>query len=187
MARLFTAIELTDAVRDAVVRRQAAIVSALRMAGDRGLRAVRAPQLHLTLVFIGEVPDAQVPAVTAALGEPVPMPGFDVAFGGPGVFPTEGAPRVLWLGVPQGGRELAAVHDLVVSRLQALGIETERRPFAPHLTLGRWRDRAPARLRMALPQADAPIVQRVMHVTVFQSHLRPGAPEHDPLVRAPLA
>ena len=186
MARLFTAIELGEVVREAVVARQAVIAAALRAAGDRDLRLVKPAQLHLTLVFIGEVPEDRVPALTAALADPIPVPPFDLEIGMPGVFPPQGTPRVLWLSVARGASELVRVNDVVATRLEALGIPRERRPYAPHLTIGRWRERAPARLRHAVVPGGSVPADRVEAVTLFRSHLGPGAPEHTPLVRARL-
>ena len=84
------------------------------------------------------------------------------------MFPPKGPPRVLWadlaLSAPlvelQQGCERAA---------RAAGFAAERRDFAPHLTLGRWRDRAP---RPELPPCDAGQA-RVDRLTLFRSELGP--------------
>lgn len=186
MARLFTAVELSEPVREAVSARQAVIAASLRAAGDRDLRVVKPGQLHLTLVFIGEVPEERVPVLTSTLAEPIPVPPFELEIGLPGVFPADGAPRVLWLAVSRGATELARLHEVVSARLETLGIPRERRPYQPHLTIGRWRDRAPARLRHALVPGGPVPIERVDAVTLFRSRLGPGAPEHTPLARAPL-
>jgi RNA 2',3'-cyclic 3'-phosphodiesterase len=186
MARLFTAIELSEAVRSAVAARQAAIMASLRAAGDRDLRLVTPAQLHLTLVFIGEVPDDRVAALSDAIAEDIPLAPFDLEIGMPGIFPPQGTPRVLWLAVARGASELVRVHELVAGRLEARGVPREQRPYQPHLTIGRWRDRAPARLRHALVTGGAVPVQRVEAVTLFRSRLGPGGAEHTPLVRARL-
>src|SRR5581483_11051610 len=99
MARLFTAIELAAGTRAAIVSRQAEIAARLRHAGDRDLRLTGAEQLHLTLVFIGEVDEARVPAVAEALAPAIPVTPFAIEFGACGTFPPGGPPRVLWLGV----------------------------------------------------------------------------------------
>ena len=186
MARLFTAVELSEPVRDAVARRQAIIAASLRAAGDRDLRVVGLGQLHLTLVFIGEVAEERVPMLTSALAEPVPVPPFELEIGSPGVFPTHGPPRVLWLAVTRGAAELARVHEVVSTRLDTIGIPREPRPYQPHLTIGRWRDRAPTRLRHALVPGGPVPIERIDAVTLFRSRLGSGAPEHTALARAPL-
>ena len=52
--RLFIAIRLSDAIRDSLIQMQNALY-------DRGVRGNYTPEenLHLTLAFIGEYPDAQ--------------------------------------------------------------------------------------------------------------------------------
>ncbi len=189
MARLFTAVELGALARAAVVARQAVLVGRLREAGDVSLRPVRPEHLHLTVVFLGEVADARVPDAVTALSEPLAQRAFDVAFGSAGAFPPTGPMRVLWLGVEQGSEGLRAVHAELASRVRRLGIALEPRPFAPHLTLARWRVPAPSTLRPVLDggQSAHRIIQPVAAVTLFRSHLRAGGPEHVPLARAPLA
>ena len=63
----------------------------------------------------------------------------------------------------------------------------ERRPFAPHLTLGRWRDGAARDPRPLLPKTGAVAVQSVSAVTLFHSRLLSEGPEHRPLVQARLS
>lgn len=187
MTRLFTAIELSAAVRDAVAAEQAQLQAVLRVAGDRNLRPVSAAHLHLTLVFIGEIADAGVPAIVDALSQAIPMPSFEVELRGWGMFPPRGAPRVLWCGVGRGARELTALHEEIAGRLERVGVMREPRAYHPHLTIGRWRDGASPRLRGALPPPVRVATEQVHAVTLFRSVLGAGGPEHTPLARAPLA
>lgn len=101
---------------------------------------VRSEGLHLTLKFLGEVPDEQEPDLQAALaqaagtgagGRSIPL-----ALGGFGVFPDQRRPRVVWVGVaPEPALEL--LQHRVEQAFAPLGFPTEARPFRPHLTLGR--------------------------------------------------
>ena len=64
-------------------------------------------------------------------------PPFDIAFGGVGVFPPRGAPRVLWIGVGGGARGADRAAATMVARGSPRpGVALEARPFHPHLTLG---------------------------------------------------
>src|SRR6478672_4435134 len=116
MARLFTAIELAAGTRAAIVSRQAEIAAALHHAGDRDLRITDATQLHLTLVFIGEIDEARVPVVAEALAPAIPIAPFAIEFSACGTFPPGGAPRVLWLGMSHGAAQLSDVHRVVSER-----------------------------------------------------------------------
>jgi 2'-5' RNA ligase len=149
--RLFIAIELDDQARHAVAVEQARLAVSV----DRsGLKWIRAEQLHLTLAFLGEVDDSRSQGVIEMMRAPISGDRFAIAFGGLGVFPPAGAPRVLWLGLTTGAREVIDVHRQVADRVAHLGIPLERRPFHPHLTLGRWRVSREADRRRVLAAAS---------------------------------
>ena len=78
-------------------------------------------------------------SVVEAIGQPVQAERFPIVFGGLGLFPPAGAPRVLWLGLTAGARDVIGVQREIAARVTRLGIGLERRPFQPHLTLARWR------------------------------------------------
>jgi 2'-5' RNA ligase len=186
MARLFTAIELGDRRRADVIARQQRIASALRVSGGDGLRLVRSEHLHLTLVFIGDVDEGRTSTVQEAMGRRLPLSPFTIELATCGVFPLQGPPRVLWAGVRDGATALTALFEEVSARLDSVGIPRDRRPFTPHLTLGRWRDGASARVRDALPEWGPPMRQSVDAVTLFHSVLGRGGPTHTALARAVL-
>src|SRR5262249_18116230 len=136
LMRAFVAVDLDDRAREAVAAEQ----RRLRALLDPGsLRWVGVAHLHLTLVFLADVPVAQRPALVAAFERPVAQRRFDLTRGGSGVFPPRGAPRALWIGVSAGGSELTTLHDEVVRRVRVLGARLESRPFNAHLTLARWK------------------------------------------------
>ena len=147
--RLFIAADLPGAVRDALAEEQARIKAAL--AGtDSSLKWVKPEHAHLTLVFIGNVEDARVPALIDAVGADIDLPAFTATFEGAGAFPPRGAPRVLWIGVGNGARDLIEMQRVVAARVAALGLPIEDRAFHPHLTLARWRDSRPVDRSRAL-------------------------------------
>ncbi len=109
----------------------------------RGVRPVRAAQLHLTLHFLGDVEDEAHAALPKALAE-VTHDAFPIAIRGTGVFPPRGRPTVLWAGVAESA-QLAALHAAIGAALESCGLEVEHRPYVPHVTL--------ARLTPAVPRA----------------------------------
>jgi 2'-5' RNA ligase len=92
--RLFVAVEISDAVRDALAAEQQRLASVLR---DRAPRFIRPEQIHFTLVFIGPVADERCAAFESAMTMPIAQRRFEIAIGGVGVFPARGAPRILWV------------------------------------------------------------------------------------------
>lgn len=109
----------------------------------RGVRPVRPAQLHLTLHFLGDVADDAFPAVHRAVAGVRQAP-FVLVIRGTGVFPPRGRPTVLWAGVAESP-PLACLWAAVGTALEACGLEVERRPYTPHITL--------ARLTPAVPRA----------------------------------
>jgi 2'-5' RNA ligase len=133
--RLFTAIDPSPEVRENLDR----VLSRLRPTAN--LRWSRAENIHVTLKFIGEFPDAETPRLQEVLAAlPFPEP-FEIRVGGLGFFPNARAPRVFWVGV-HAPPALAALAQTIEKALVPLGVESERRPYSPHLTLARIRDSA---------------------------------------------
>lgn len=183
--RLFAAIDLPDDARRAIAAKQARVRRALGEGAP--VKWVRPEQMHLTLVFIGEVPEDRVPAFVAAMQQPIAQAPFALTFAGTGVFPPRGAPRVLWIGVEEGSAAAVALQAAVAARLAAFGVTPEARPYSPHLTLGRWRDPRPSDKRR-LPDSDTAVVARieVAAVTLFQSRISSSGPAYTALATAPL-
>jgi 2'-5' RNA ligase len=185
--RLFVAIELTDDARAAIAAEQNRVCTAL--GGADSLKLVKPEHLHVTLAFIGDASDDRAAAITTAMSTDFSEAPFRMSFGGVGVFPPRGAPSVLWLGIVSGAQQAVRLHDLVAARLAATGAPLERRPFHPHLTVGRWRE-VPRRSDRPLTgsdiralagpgQADGAVATvDVRSVTLFQSRLSPSGPTH---------
>ena len=182
--RLFTAIELDDETRDGVAREQQRIRTGLGDAA-RSWKFVRPEHLHLTLVFAGEIAEGAAAAIVEAMTRDISQSPFEIALGGRGTFPAHGRPQVLWLGLQTGVSACVALHGVVAQRLSAAGVNVDPRPFRPHLTLARSRDRRPGRLRLPDDSGTTGRV-RVDHVTLFQSRLSSAGPTYTALARAHL-
>jgi 2'-5' RNA ligase len=187
--RLFVAVVPPDPVR----RRLALRAEELRRAAGSaagGLRWVDPENVHLTLQFLGAVPEERVAAVLAAVAEVAaagrPL-GLEVK--GAGGFPSARRPRVVWLGVEGDVPALAGLAAALGARLGPLGFPPEERAFSPHLTLARSRDpRGLPGLAGALVTAAAaePIAWRAAELTAVESHLSPRGPRYEAIGRAPL-
>jgi 2'-5' RNA ligase len=185
--RCFIAIDLAPDVRAAVLRAQ----ETLRAAAARAdVRWAGPNQIHLTLKFLGAVPDSDVPAVSAALeavaAETDPI---DLAAGGLGGFPSLTRPRVLWGGITAGVAETAALVGAIDRAVAELGFPAENRPFRGHLTLGRLRSpRGGAALTKAIAGAGAPAFGSwtATEVVLYESRLKPSGALYVPVSRHPL-
>ena len=98
-------------------------------------RWARVEGLHVTLKFVGEVSDAKVADMRAALQSVKTFP-FEVRFEGIGFFPNPKAARVFWIGV-DGGDALPQLAASVDSALDTIGFAREEKAYHPHLTLAR--------------------------------------------------
>lgn len=172
--RAFVALELEARLREAMSGLQARLRPRLG-----GIRFVRPEGIHLTLRFLGDTTPPQVETLRPLLAAAAAAcPPVEVPVAGLGTFPERSAPRVLWLGLDVP----AAVHDLQRACERAArtaGFEREERPFKAHLTLGRWRDRAP---RPDLPPTDLGST-RLDTLVLFKSDLRPDGAVYTPLAR----
>jgi 2'-5' RNA ligase len=118
-------------------------------------RWVRAENLHLTLKFIGEVPEAKLGAIRSALaGVRSDLP-VALDFRGLGFFPNEKHPRVFWAGV-ETSPNLKILAAEIENAMQKIGIPQESRPFSPHLTLARFEPpRLAEQLRAGIQEHEA--------------------------------
>ncbi|GHA70441.1 RNA 2',3'-cyclic phosphodiesterase [Cognatilysobacter bugurensis] len=125
--RLFFALWPDAAVR---TRIDAATES---LAAAPGARRVRAERLHLTLHFLGDVPDGACNGVRDA-GAAVAADRFDLVLDRAGGFARA---RVAWLGCSHTPAALIDLHAQLGAALRERGFAVESRPFAPHVTVRR--------------------------------------------------
>lgn len=182
--RCFVAIELPDDVRERLADLQG------QMAGlGRGVRWTRPESIHLTVKFLGQVPDAQVAEVCEAarrIAAKYPVFGLEVA--GAGCFPPRGLVRVIWAGIVQLPPPLVDCQRECEDVYAGMGFEKENRAYKPHLTVGRVNDSGVSnRVRETLLQFEGFSGGSFVaeELIVFQSELRRGGAVYTPLARAP--
>jgi 2'-5' RNA ligase len=182
--RTFIGVDIGKAIRDRAV----ALQENLARAGTE-VKWVEPENLHVTLLFLGEVDEREVPAVCRAVGEGARgQAPFVMSVETAGCFPTPRRPRVLWVGVGEGAQPLCALHDALEERLLELGCyRREERPYTPHITLGRVKsDRPTDALAAALAkQAGWKGGEvSVREVLVLSSKLTPKGPVYTVMSRA---
>ncbi|MCX5730075.1 MAG: RNA 2',3'-cyclic phosphodiesterase [Deltaproteobacteria bacterium] len=187
--RLFAALDPPGPVR----RRLAGLQDELRRsAGHRAdlLRWIPADRLHVTLQFLGAVPEERAGAVREAMeGAAAGSRPLALEVRGAGGFPSSRRSRVVWLGL-EGDRDgLAALAADLGRRLAPLGFPPEERPLAPHFTIGRSRDGrgAPGLGGAVAGAATARAIRwRADELSLLRSHLLPGGARYEVLARFPL-
>lgn len=170
--RLFVAAELPHACHDALCETSALLRSCVRG------RYVGPDLFHVTLAFLGEVPQAQVDEVTnlveRACGEHTP---FHTTLGGLGTFGRASA-AVLWQGFSDGQSEWEALALDVRRELRAGDFAIDEKGFIPHVTLMRRAD--VSRGALPMPRVDG---GEVTTVTVFSSDLSGDRPHYEAICR----
>lgn len=161
--RLFVAIDLPWELRQRV--------ALLSGAGIPGAKWVPPDNYHITLRFIGETPAYRAEEIDHALTA-LKARRFELTLSGVGTFAKSGRSTALWVGVERNER-LDRLQSKIETALQRIGLEPERRRFAPHLSLARLDNAAEGKLG-AFVQANNlfradPVT--VEHFTLFSSLL----------------
>lgn len=142
--------------------------------------------LHLTLQFLGDVDEKSIPGLKQILNR-VSRPEVpeSLHFTGFGAFPNISQPKILWLGIERS-ELLLRIQRQLMEDLNRNGFEPDRKPFRPHLTLGRVREGSTvtaeqtAFLQSRSEQVcvdDSPLDR----IILFESLLRPGGPIYTPV------
>ena len=101
-------------------------------------RWVTPDHIHLTLRFLGNVPEASVASLCQAMEHASQgQTAFPLRARTLGCFPHPTRPRVLWVGLDDPSQALGRLNERLTAALTPLGFPPEDRPFHPHLTLAR--------------------------------------------------
>lgn len=134
-------------------------------------RWVEPESLHLTLRFLGQVESERLEVICSAAAQ-VRRPPFQVALGGRRTFGSGRRARVVHLEVKEGAQELAGLAEQLEVVAVAAGLLPEERPYHPHLTLARARERGGLPLPEDLPQPPALARFEVTGFELYRSELR---------------
>lgn len=183
--RAFIAIELND-----VVRSQLFVLQQQLCRVDATVAWARPEGMHLTLKFLGNVPEEHLPSLGDALAAIAHRYApFAVTIAGTGGFPHLRRPRVLWVGVHAEDTPLSALAQEIDFAVAEYGIPRDAHPFHPHLTLGRVKGVYNPRLTPILEQhGDALFGEvRVHELVLYRSELSAQGAHYTALRRVPLA
>ncbi len=173
--RLFVALEIPSSVRENL----ADLLTSLRVVSPQ-TRWVRPENLHVTLKFIGEVPQENLAGIQSALAGVRSDQPVTLDFRGVGFFPDEKLPRVFWAGI-EASPNLKILAAGIGQATEKLGTSRERRPFSPHLTLARFEPpRLAQQLRTAIQEHPARDFGslRTNQFHLIESKLKPSGAEY---------
>ncbi len=182
--RLFVAVNLSDECK----ARLGELLARLKRL-DSSVKWVPPENLHITLKFLGEVPEGKAEGIKSALEEiSRQVAPFEIVIGGLGRFPEKGKARVIWVGVKEGEKELARLAGMVEEAMVKLGFPKERREFVGHITLGRAKAPPSGALMRFLqhPEGVPEERQEVREVALMRSLLHPEGARYILLASFPL-
>lgn len=187
MTRTFIALEMNEALQrflGGIIDYAARELPALRWVDPAGI--------HLTLAFLGELDDERLSSAMEAVQTTAQaLPSFTYRLKGLGFFGPPQQPRSIWMGVEDQpspyvqGSPLQLVHHTLNRELERRQFEVEKRPFSPHLTLGR--------VKQSLSPAEQQALQRLLqsrraaapaqfyparHLAVMKSELSRGGAKY---------
>ncbi|MFN0144876.1 MAG: RNA 2',3'-cyclic phosphodiesterase [Dehalococcoidia bacterium] len=188
LLRLFVACEVPDEVKATIEN----VIQTLKGKSGTDVRWIKSEGVHVTLKFLGEVPVKKLPAIKLAVQEAVVGHSpFDLEFSNIGTFGGREGLRIMWVGIAGDVLRLEALVRAVNAALAVVGFEPERRPFRPHLTLGRVKDEVATRRRAEIEvavgkMAVPPTGWRTAQVSLMRSRFTTAGVMYDIIATFPL-
>jgi 2'-5' RNA ligase len=183
--RTFIAIELPEEVKKKIEQAQAP----LKKTGAF-VSWVKPKNIHVTLKFLGEVPEDKINEVFSATQKALEgIRKFTMSLKGMGVFPDVRRPRVVWIGSGSGEEELSHMAKRVEEEMEEIGFPKEKRKFSSHFTIGRVK--SPKNIEKLMELVKSSDFQteeiEVNEVVVMKSQLHPAGAIYTPLKKVLLA
>jgi 2'-5' RNA ligase len=185
-ARLFVALDLPKAMRDGIV------AWGRRDLDDPALRVVPRESLHITLAFLGYLPEAEIGRL-AAIVEGLEAPAPWIELGDPVAMPSRRRPRLFALPVSSPG---AVTLQAVLEETLVAGLlyKPEERPFWPHVTVARVKpegrgSKRPRRVERAPGGLPKDLLQptNLVRTTLYRSEIQPQGARYIPLAQVELS
>ncbi len=177
--RTFIAVDLPQEIKMDIDR----MIAGLRR-DNSGIRWVKAANLHLTLRFLGDIPEQSVPSLAESLKDNLSGFGpFDLVLSGMGGFPNLRKPRVIWIGASDGTDRLIDLAGKVETGCIKSGFGRGDKKFSSHMTIG----------RVKFPKGLDPLLDKiektdfesskftVNEIFVVKSDLSPAGPKYTKL------
>jgi 2'-5' RNA ligase len=185
-ARLFVALDLPDGLLDGLV------AWGRRELSDPALRVVPRQSLHVTLAFLGYMPEREIgrlSEIVAGLRAPAPA----IELGDPIAKPSRRRPRLFAL--PTESPETVALqHELEGKLVPERLYKPEKRPFWPHVTVARVKSagrkaKRPPEVRKLPGRLPKGLLEPALcvRVTLYRSELQPQGARYTPLAQVELS
>ncbi len=182
--RSFIAVLLPDEVRQSL----SALQDRLRSGSRVSAKWVDPGNIHLTLKFLGNISPGMTGRITSAIESATrEIRPLRIQVKGLGAFPNVNRVNIVWVGLVGDIERLVLLQKRIDAQLSPLGFKPENRPFTPHLTIARIRDRASSEERRQLGRLinetifDESHPVDVSSVNLMQSQLTREGPIYSPI------
>lgn len=184
--RAFIAIRLNENLHKELESLQAKLKAA-----DADVKWVKPENIHLTLKFLGNITDEQIEKVKNTVKKIASdFKTYQIHLAEIGAFPKISYPRVIWAGMDEGADKTGNIYQSIEEELSKKRFEKEKRPFSPHLTLGRVRS---AKNRQRLIKTiekeknfSSSSKLLVEDIVLFKSTLTPKGSIYEPIFKGSL-
>ncbi len=171
--RCFIALEAPEAVRADLEKHLA------RFRQVPGVNWVKSANLHLTVLFLGDVDSTRVPELESALtNQARGRDPFSLSVRGLELFPAR-MPRLVWASLENPGDSLSGFHRDLLKELRQAGFEPDTKALKLHITLGRIKASLPPAMEREIMASE---VERGVlgygRITLYRSVLRPEGPTY---------
>jgi 2'-5' RNA ligase len=151
------------------------------------MKLVEPENFHVTLRFLGEIPDSAVSDIRSGVLPKLRFKPFTLKLSGVGAFPSPSSARVIWVGIVQGFDELKSIRDQLDKLLRDTGIKYESdEEFTPHITIARLKERSnPEVAKFILEHSSYEVGEMVVNaVRLKKSILTPRGPIYETIAEA---
>ncbi|HPZ10553.1 MAG TPA: RNA 2',3'-cyclic phosphodiesterase [Candidatus Eremiobacteraeota bacterium] len=177
--RLFIAVNLNDKLKEQIGR----IIYKLKNK-DSAIKWVENSNLHITLKFLGEIPEEKIETIKNSLENLIAKyRKFSFKLSRLDVFPNVKSPRVIWLGISEGKDSLIEMNNRIEEEMEKVGFAREDKNFKGHITLGRvkkFKKIYNIEKLLEIETGDLE-VQEVKHIELMKSTLHPSGPVYESL------
>jgi len=174
------------------IKNKIAQISGVLKRSSIDARWVKADNIHLTIVFLGDIRQEDLIPMRKEIRDVCTQnQAFEISLRGIGLFPNRRRPRVIWLGLDGELEEMSGFRDELQGRLVSFGIKAENRGFQPHITLGRFRkpdriDSDQSGILSGYEELQGPAGQ-LNELIMFRSELKPGGAVYSVIDSWPLS
>ena len=173
--RLFIAIDIPEFIKDNIYNFTVALLKE-----EKQIKVVSAPNIHITLKFLGNINTGKVSKIEKAIKETADtFRRFKYEINGKiNAFPGPNNARVVFLEIGNGGRQISEIYNELENNLSMVKIRKEKRKFFPHITIARIKNKKNIEQLVNNHEMDSVDCLDCLEVTLFESQLKPKGAEY---------